>query len=202
MVIEQSIIKALLWRTGMPFAFTPTEIPEVLLVQPRSFPDGRGFFKEMYRDSDFKLRGCAATMVQTNMSHSVGPVLRGLHYQLNPVAQAKLVAVLAGEIFDVAVDIRKGSPTFGKWAARRLSGENHQMLYIPEGFAHGFCLLSDSADIVYQMTAEYAPQLERGIIWNDPVIAVDWPVAYPFLSERDRKLPCLNDAEMNFLCPQ
>ena len=136
--------------------------------------------------------------VQDNLSFSQCGVLRGLHYQLER-PQGKLVMAVQGEIVDVAVDIRKGSPTFGKWISVILSSENHRQLYIPEGFAHGFCVLSEEADFVYQVTAEYAPELDRGILWNDPTIGIEWPVSEPMLSDKDARLPLLRNADVDFV---
>ena len=182
----------------MPFQFHKLEIPEVFLVQISSQPDARGFFRETYRQAEFAAQGIPP-FVQDNHSRSTRGVLRGLHYQKHPRAQGKFVAVVRGEIFDVAVDIRKDSPTYAHWVAQTLSAENGRMMYIPPGFAHGFCVLSESADIVYKVTAEYAPELERGIMWNDPDIRVEWPIDSPSLSLRDAQLPLLRDADNNFV---
>lgn len=181
----------------MPFDFQRLEIPDVVLVIPRRFGDDRGFFMETYKHSDFTQHGIGQPFVQTNFSRSSKGVLRGLHYQLNPQAQGKLVSVMAGEIFDVAVDIRRGSPTYGAWVAETLTATNRHLLYIPPGFAHGFCVLSERADVMYMVTAEYAPDLDRGIIWNDPDIAVTWPLSTPSLSGKDAGLPRLADAQNN-----
>jgi dTDP-4-dehydrorhamnose 3,5-epimerase len=137
--------------------------------------------------------------VQDNCSHSVRGVLRGLHYQKQPAAQGKLVSLAAGEIFDVAVDIRKGSPDFGRWIGVRLVVGS--LMYIPPGFAHGFCVLSEAATVLYKTTAEYAPELDRGIAWNDPVIGIEWPIKDPLLSDKDRQLPTLAEADNNFTYP-
>lgn len=137
--------------------------------------------------------------MQDNYSISVKGVLRGLHYQLKPKAQSKLVKCIRGKIFDVAVDIRKNSPTFGKWIGVELSEENMYMLYIPKGFAHGFLVLSDKAEVLYKVSAEYDPTLERGIIWNDPDIGIEWGTTSPILSEKDKKLPRLKEADINFV---
>ena len=137
--------------------------------------------------------------VQDNYSHSVKGVLRGLHYQKDPKAQAKLVMAIRGEIFDVAVDIRKDSPTYGKWAGEILSEQNHRLLYTPEGFAHGFCVLSDEADVLYKVNQEYSPENDRGILWNDPNIDVKWPVDKPIVSEKDLKQPLLKNTDNNFV---
>lgn len=183
----------------MPFRFRPMEIPEVILIEAQAFEDQRGFFLETYKASEFARNGIPDHFVQDNYSRSVRGVLRGLHYQKHPKAQGKLVAAITGEIFDVAVDIRKGSPTYGKWVGATLSARNHQMLYVPVGFAHGFCVLSDEADVVYKVTAEYAPELDHGIHWSDPDIRVQWPVKEPTVSTKDATLPFLRDSEGAFV---
>ncbi len=183
----------------MPFRFQRLRIPELILVEPRVFKDSRGFLMESYKKSDFEANGISTKFVQDIHSHSVRGVLRGLHYQLHPKAQAKLVRVVKGEVFDVAVDIRRNAPTFGQWEGVVLSEENFRMFFIPEGFAHGFCVLSDEAEFAYKVTAEFAPDLDRGIVWDDPAIAIDWPVADPILSGKDLELPLLADAERNFI---
>lgn len=183
----------------MPFSFEPQQIPGLVLVQPAVFDDGRGFFMEWYKRADFAAAGIEERFVQANLSRSGRGVLRGLHYQKAPQAQGKLVSVLAGEVYDVAVDIRQGSPTYGRWAGFSLSAANRRMLYVPPGFAHGFLVLSDTADFFYQMTAEYAPQLDRGVRWDDPTIGVDWPLeGQPLLSDKDRVLPALETADNDF----
>ncbi len=182
----------------MPFTFSPLQLPEVILIAPRVFPDARGFFLETYKHSDFAANGIPERFVQDNHSRSTRNVLRGLHFQNPPKAQGKLVLVVRGVIFDVAVDIRPGSSTFGQWVGEMLSDENHHMLYIPPGFAHGFVVLSDVADVTYKVTAEYAPELDSGVIWNDPGIAIQWPVQQPILSAKDAALPRLLDADIRF----
>jgi len=182
----------------MPFRFVKTEIPEVVIIEPRVFPDERGFFMETYKRSEFAALGIGEIFVQVNHSKSPKGILRGLHYQKQPKAQAKLVQAIAGEIFDVAVDIRRGAPTFGRSVVTELSAENKRLLYVPPGFAHGFCVVSDDAEISYMTTAEYAPECEAGIRWNDPDLAIDWPIANPQLSNRDFAWPCLKDADNNF----
>jgi dTDP-4-dehydrorhamnose 3,5-epimerase len=174
-----------------------TALPEVLILEPRVFGDERGFFMESFKAAEFaQLTGCDAPIVQDNHSRSVRGVLRGLHYQLPPQAQGKLVRAVTGEIFDVAVDIRRGSPTFGKWVGVMLSADNRRQLWVPPGFAHGFCVTSETADVVYKVTAYYAPERDRGIRWNDPAIGIDWPLATPpQLSAKDEKAPLLRDAE-------
>ena len=182
----------------MPFQFERLEIPDVILVTARKFADDRGFFLESYKQSEFADNGIPWSFVQDNRSHSAGRVLRGLHYQMHPRAQGKLVMALTGEIYDVAVDIRTGSPTYGRWVGTILSAERFNMLYIPVGFAHGFCVLSERADVLYKVTDEYAADLDRGIRWDDPQIGIDWPVAEPILSVKDAQLPLLGGAENNF----
>lgn len=183
----------------MPFTFTRLGIPELLLVTAKVFGDDRGSFTEIYKRSDFVKQGIPHLFVQDNYSHSVRGVIRGLHYQKEPAAQAKLVAVIHGEILDVAVDVRKGSPTYGRWVGVVLASKNCQMLYVPRGFAHGFCVLSDAADVVYKVTVEYAPELERGILWNDPELGISWPVEDPILSPNDARLPPFRKADHNFV---
>lgn len=177
---------------------TPTAIPEVLLIEPKVFVDERGFFFESFNQRAFSAAtGLDVTFVQDNHSKSVKGVLRGLHYQLPPHAQGKLVRVLAGEVFDVAVDIRKHSPSFGKWLGEILSAENRRQLWIPEGFAHGFLVLSDDAEFLYKTTAYYAPECERCIRWDDPTLAIDWPLdGEPIVSLKDRTGVLLDKAEL------
>ncbi len=182
----------------MSFQFCSLQIPEVILVEAQKAEDDRGFFMETYKESAFSASGIPSSFVQDNYSHSVRGVLRGLHYQKHPKAQGKLVSVIRGEIFDVAVDIRKGSATYGQWVGEVLSSDNRRLLYVPVGFAHGFCVLSEEADVVYKVTNEYAPDLDRGIIWNDPDIAVEWPAEEPLLSPKDAQLPRLRDADADF----
>jgi dTDP-4-dehydrorhamnose 3,5-epimerase len=185
----------------MPFEFQKLEIPEIILVEARRFADDRGFFTETYKASEFAAYGMPATFVQDNLSYSSKGVLRGLHYQLQPKAQGKLVTALTGRIFDVAVDIRRGSPTYGQWVGRELAAESGHLLYVPPGFAHGFCVLSEAAHVLYKTTAEYAPDLDRGILWNDPDLGIAWPVSNPTLSAKDAALPRLSEAESNFTAP-
>jgi dTDP-4-dehydrorhamnose 3,5-epimerase len=182
----------------VPFSFKQLQIPDVILIEAQSFQDERGLFLENFKESAFKNNGIDTKFVQDNFSHSIKGVLRGLHYQKNPQAQAKLVFALRGEIFDVAVDIRKNSPTYGKWICKVLSEKNHHLLYVPEGFAHGFCVLSEEADVLYKVNNEYSPEHEKGIIWNDPDIGIKWPIDKPILHEKDQKLPLLKNAENNF----
>lgn len=181
--------------------FIKTDIPEVLLIKPDVFGDERGFFMESYKKSEFMANGICVEFVQDNHSKSAYGVLRGLHYQLNPAAQAKLVRCVVGRVFDVAVDIRRNSPTYGKWVGYELSADNKQMLYIPAGFAHGFLTLSDTAELLYKTNNEYSPENDRGVIFNDQVINIDWPLdeASLILSEKDKNQPLLKDIETNFI---
>ncbi|WP_153110537.1 dTDP-4-dehydrorhamnose 3,5-epimerase [Propionivibrio limicola] len=166
---------------------TPLAIPDVLLIEPKVFGDERGFFYESYNQKVFQeATGLAVEFVQDNHSRSAKNVLRGLHYQLPPKAQGKLVRAIVGEVFDVAVDIRKGSPTFGKWVGEVLSADNRRQLWVPPGFAHGFLVLSEMAEFLYKTTDYYAPEYERCIVWNDPLIGIDWPLdGVPQLSAKD-----------------
>lgn len=187
----------------MPFEFMKTEIPDVVLIKPRVFGDERGFFMETYKKSDFEKAGIDTDFVQDNHSKSVKGVLRGLHYQKEPFSQGKLVRCIKGKIFDVAVDIRKGSPTFGKWVGYELSEDNKLMLWIPKGFAHGFLTLSDEAEVIYKVSGgEYSPEHDAGIRWDDPTINIRWPldkINNIFLSEKDKNLPFLDNADINFV---
>ena len=182
----------------MPFSFKKLDMPEIILVESQPFPDDRGYFMESFKESVFIKNGINTKFVQDNFSHSTKGVLRGLHYQKSPKAQAKLVTALRGEIFDVAVDIRKNSPTYGKWLGETLSEKNHKLLYIPEGFAHGFCALSEEADVLYKVNNEYSPEHEKGILWNDPEMDIAWPIDKPILLEKDLLLPVLKNADNNF----
>ncbi len=182
----------------MPFTFRRLAIPDVILIEQKVLSDPRGFFVETYKKSKFFENGIKEKFVQDNWSHSMKGTLRGLHFQKPPMAQAKLVMALRGEVFDVAVDIRKNSPTYGQWVGFTLTQNKAQMLYIPVGFAHGFCVLSDEADFVYKVSNEYSSELDSGIFWNDPAIGIDWPLANPLLSEKDEALPLLKDADLNF----
>ncbi len=170
----------------MPFRFKKTDIDGVLLIEPQVYGDNRGFFMETYKESDFVAAGLTDRFIQENHSRSKAGTLRGLHYQIDPKAQGKLVRVISGEIFDVAVDIRPKSRTYGKWAGYNLSAENRLILYIPPGCAHGFCVLSSEADVLYKTTNEYAPDSERGIPWNDPTFNISWPITNPTVSDRDK----------------
>jgi len=175
----------------MPFHFEQLDTAGAVLITPRVFPDGRGYFMETYKRSEFEAAGIGETFVQENHSRSSKGVLRGLHLQREPKSQAKLVEALQGEIFDVFVDLRPGSPGFGRWQGVVLSDQNKQMLYVPPWCAHGFCVLSDEAHIRYKVTAEYAPEAEAGIIWDDPDLAIQWPLTEPILSPRDQTWPTL-----------
>ena len=183
----------------MPFTFKRLSIPDVILVEPSSFSDDRGFFFESFKESDFFSNGIDKNFVQDNFSHSVNGVIRGLHFQKTPKAQAKLVTVLKGKIFDVAVDIRKNSPTYGKWVSEILSDDTHNLLYVPEGFAHGFCVISDEADVLYKVSNEYSQEHERSIIWNDPKLNIQWPIKKPIISNKDNKLSLLENLDNDFV---
>ena len=176
----------------------PLDIPEVVLFTPKVFGDERGFFYESFNARVFsEVTGLQPDFVQDNHSRSVKGVLRGLHYQLAPHAQGKLVRVVQGEVFDVAVDIRRSSPTFGKWVGAVLSAENKNQLWIPPGFAHGFVTLSETAEFLYKTTGFYSPQCERCIAWNDPAVGIEWPIDFvPSLSGKDQLGVALADAEL------
>lgn len=182
----------------MTFRFTKFTIPDVVLIVPEVHSDLRGFFVEAYKASEYLEGGLGVRFVQDNHSRSVHKVLRGLHFQKPPCAVGKLVRAVHGEIFDVAVDIRIGSPTYGKWVGEVISETNHRMIYVPEGFAHGFVTLSKYADVWYKMTGEYSPEHDAGIRWNDPAIGIEWPIHDPILSEKDRTLPGLTEAAAGF----
>lgn len=177
---------------------TPTSLPDVLIIEPRVFGDARGFFFESWAESKFNAAvGHEVRFVQDNHSRSARGVLRGLHFQLPPHAQGKLVRVTSGAVFDVAVDMRRSSPMFGRWIGAELSAENHRQLWIPPGFAHGFLVLSESADFMYKTTDYYAPHAEGAVRWNDPAIGIKWPDLgglAPLLAEKDQKAPLLADA--------
>jgi len=176
---------------------TPTALPEVLLIEPKVFGDERGFFLESYNQAALdRAIGQPVRFVQDNHSRSAGGVLRGLHYQLQPHAQGKLVRVTAGRVFDVAVDLRRSSPRFGRWCGVELAAEDHRQLWIPPGFGHGFLVLSESADFLYKTTDYYAPQSEAAVRWDDATLAIDWPLAglAPKLSAKDVAAPRLGEA--------
>jgi dTDP-4-dehydrorhamnose 3,5-epimerase len=174
-----------------------TAIADLIIIQPTIIDDTRGFFFESYNQQEFKVHGITVNFVQDNHSKSVKNTLRGLHYQINP-GQAKLVRVVVGEVFDVAVDIRFGSPTFGQWLGAKLSAGNKKQVFIPAGFAHGFCVLSDVAEFEYKCSEFYSPNNERGIRWNDPDLNIKWPVEQPILSEKDRNNPAFKEIERYF----
>jgi dTDP-4-dehydrorhamnose 3,5-epimerase len=177
-----------------------TKIPGLLIVEPRVFADERGYFFESYSQKSFATRQIDTVFVQDNESKSVKGVIRGLHYQLGPFSQTKLVRVIVGVVYDVAVDLRKGSPTFGQWVGVELSAENKLQFYIPQGFAHGFSVLSETAIFAYKCDNLYNPQAERGILFNDPALGIDWKVApdEAIISGKDLKNPLFAEAEMNF----
>lgn len=170
---------------------TTTKLQGVLILKPRRFADARGFFVEVYNERVFREAGVTPTFVQDNHSYSrQRGTIRGLHFQLPPATQAKLVRVVRGRVYDVAVDLRRGSPTYGQWVAESLSAEGGEQIYLPHGFAHGFCTLEDETEVVYKVDAYYAPAQDSGIIWNDPSLNISWPVAPEavVLSDKDRKL--------------
>ena len=175
-----------------------SEIKDVVMIEPQVFGDERGYFMETYSQREFRKLGISMEFVQDNMSRSVQGTLRGLHYQLAPHSQGKLVRVIQGVVFDAAVDIRKSSPTFKKWVGVELSAENKLSMYIPPGFAHGFYVLSETAEFIYKCTNFYAPDFERGIMWNDSEIGIEWPLQNNsvILSERDRQFPRFRDAQL------
>jgi len=176
--------------------FSPSSLlPDVIIIEPDLNADDRGYFMETYHEETFTGGGIAVRFVQDNQSMSILGTLRGLHYQIKQ-PQGKLVRVLSGEIFDVNVDIRRSSPTFGKWSGIILSAQNKKMVYIPPNFAHGFCVLTDTAEVLYKCTDFYKPDYERAIRWNDPDLAIDWPVKEPVLSKKDAHCPFLKDAEL------
>jgi dTDP-4-dehydrorhamnose 3,5-epimerase len=184
----------------MAFTFTPYGgLDGLLLIEGRSFPDERGFFMESYRDDEWTKAGLPP-LVQDNLSRSKRGVIRGLHYQKSPAAIGKLVRCARGKIYDVAVDIRRGSPTYGKWAGVELDDSGNKMFWVPVGFAHGFCALSAEADVSYKVTGYWSPAVDGGVRWNDPAVAVRWPMApgSELMTAKDRSLPLLADAEHDF----
>jgi len=166
----------------------PTEIDEVVLLEPDVHGDERGFLVETFRESELPDLGIDVAFVQDNHSRSTGPVLRGIHMQRG---QAKLVRCPSGRIWDVAVDLRPDSPTYKRWEGHEIDGERHRQLFVPPGFGHGFCVLSDEADVIYRLSTYYDPDLESGVAWDDPELSIEWPIDYPILSERDRSAPSL-----------
>lgn len=179
----------------MPFNFKKLAIPEVLLISPRVQTDSRGFFMETYKRSEFAAAGVEEIFVQENHSSSQRGVLRGLHFQRPPHAQSKLVRVVSGTIFDVAVDLRRDSATRGRWVGVHLSADDRALLYVPDWCAHGFCVLSERAEIVYHTSMEYAPDHQAGIMWNDPALGIEWPITDPIVSDRDKQWPLLAGVE-------
>lgn len=178
----------------MPFVFERQKIKDVILVKPKVFGDERGFFMESYKKSDFFENGIDVEFAQDNHSKSTKGVLRGLHYQAKPFAQAKLVRCAKGAIYDVAIDIRPNSPTFSQYVKVKLSEDNKEMLYIPKGFAHGFVALTDTVEVLYKTSEEYSPCADRGILWSDKDINIDWEIDFePILSEKDKNQPLLKD---------
>lgn len=176
-----------------------TKLDGVKIIEPKVFKDNRGFFTESYNLKKFQAYDLAYDFVQDNHSLSIDKhVIRGLHYQLNPKAQTKLVRVITGAIYDVVVDIQKDSPTFGEWIGITLSAENYRMLLVPKGFAHGFCTLAENTHVGYKVDEFYSQKHDKGILWNDPTLAIKWPTSEPILSDKDAKQPLLIDAEINF----
>lgn len=182
----------------MPFSLKKLEIPDVISIEPVKFEDERGFFSELFQESSFKDAGIDIQIKQINLSRSSKGVLRGLHYQLNPHAQGKIIRVVSGKIFDVALDLRKKSPDFGKWVGIELDSQNLNMVFIPEGFAHGFEVLSETAEFEYFCTELYDPQQERGIVYNDPFLGITWQTKKPIVSNKDNAYPSFKEAEYNF----
>ncbi|ANA79725.1 dTDP-4-dehydrorhamnose 3,5-epimerase [Paenibacillus glucanolyticus] len=178
---------------------TPLQINGAIVLEPKCHGDNRGFFMESYNERLFQEHGIRYNFIQDNHSLSSEPgVLRGLHYQLNPKAQTKLIRVLTGAIYDVVVDICKSSPTFGQWVGVILSEHNKRQLLVPKGFAHGFCTLVPNTQVLYKVDEYYSPENDRGILWKDPALGIDWPTSNPILSDKDQQHPLLKDAEMNF----
>lgn len=178
--------------------FIRLEIPEIILIEPALREDPRGFFYESYRQDLFRAHGIDVSVVQDNHSCSARGVLRGMHYQITPKAQAKLVRVIRGEVFDTVIDIRKKSPTFGKYLSVKLDAERKQMLYVPAGFAHGILALQEGTEVLYKASEFYSPEYERGVLWSDPAIGIEWPkLDIPYqLSPKDQKYPLLKDADL------
>lgn len=178
---------------------TPLHLQGACLIEPVVHGDNRGFFMESYNEAVLEKQGVKFNFIQDNQSLSAEPgVIRGLHYQLNPKAQTKVVRVLTGAIYDVIVDVRKSSPTFGQWVGVILSEHNHRQLLVPKGFAHGFCTLVPNTQVLYKVDEYYSPENDRGILWNDPALGIDWPTSRPILSDKDQRHPLLKDAELNF----
>ena len=181
--------------TGRAMQVTETGLPGVLVIQPRIFSDNRGFFLETYNEARYQEAGVPCRFVQDNHSKSSKGILRGLHYQITK-PQDKLVWCLQGEIWDVAVDVRPGSATFGKWHGVHLTAEAKNQIFVPAGFAHGFCVLSETAEVAYKCSRLYAKEDEGGVIWNDPDVGIQWPIDAPILSDKDAQLPALKDAKL------
>lgn len=178
---------------------TPLKLQGASIIEPIVRGDSRGYFMESYNNAILLKHGIKYDFIQDNQSLSAEPgVLRGLHYQLNPKAQTKLIRVLSGAIYDVIVDIRRNSPTFGQWVGVILSEHNHRQLLVPKGFAHGFCTIGSNTQVLYKVDEYYSPENDRGIIWNDPALGIDWPTSNPILSDKDQRHPLLQDAEINF----
>ena len=177
----------------MPLTFRPDNLPGVMIIEPKVFSDERGYLMETYKRSEFVAAGISAEFVQENHSRSAYGTLRGLHLQRHPKAQAKLVRVIDGTVFEVVADVRRDSPTFRRWIGFTLSAENRRSLFVPAGYAHGFCVTSAAAQVVYKMTEEYAPELESGVRWDDPVLGITWPISSPRLSARDSAWPALTE---------
>ena len=184
----------------MPFEFEKVSvIPDLVIIKPRIFTDERGWFLESFKAREFSKYGISENFVQDNHSRNTQKgIIRGLHFQLNPHAQGKLVRCVSGKVFDVALDIRKKSPTYGTWFGVELSCENHMMLWIPPGFAHGYCTLTEISEVFYKQTQEYNAQAERVIQWNDPRIGIKWNISHPIISEKDKIAPLLAQVENNF----
>jgi len=183
----------------MPVKIAATEIPEVLVIETGMVRDDRGFFSETYSSRMFEQAGFSGTFVQDNLSQSRKGTLRGLHYQIEPHAMGKLVRVVRGSVFDVAVDIRKGSPTFGKWVGRTLTADNRLALWVPSGFAHGFLALEDETLVLYKCTEIHTPECERAIHYADPAIAIEWPIPATLVAPKDEAAPALANADYNFV---
>ncbi|MDP4096514.1 dTDP-4-dehydrorhamnose 3,5-epimerase [Paenibacillus sp. P96] len=178
---------------------TELKLKDALLIEPVVHGDHRGFFMESYNQLEMDSLGINYNFIQDNQSLSADPgVIRGLHYQLNPKAQTKLIRVISGAIYDVVVDIRRDSSTFGEWVGVILSQYNKRQLLVPKGFAHGFCTLTPNTEVLYKVDEYYSPEHDRGILWNDPDLSIDWPVTQPVLSDKDRNHPVLKNAECNF----
>ncbi|RLC49516.1 MAG: dTDP-4-dehydrorhamnose 3,5-epimerase [Candidatus Cloacimonadota bacterium] len=176
-----------------------TELDKILIIEPEIFHDSRGYFFESYSFQEFNRFGISIRLVQDNQSYSTRNVVRGLHYQIGENAQSKLIRVVTGKILDIAVDIRFGSPSFGRYTATELSAENKLQLWLPAGFAHGFSVLSDDATVIYKCTKPYSPKDERGIVYNDPELGIDWKITTPIVSEKDRSLPLFKDIKADFI---